>query len=75
LVLDYQLGTGMTGIDLFVYLQSQHDTIPAVMISASRSEELLSDCAELGIPFLPKPLDPIRLRRFFDEMAANELLH
>jgi len=73
LMLDYQLGDGMTGLDLCVYLRSQHPGIPAAMISANRSEELASDCAEIDVPLLPKPLDAARLRRFLEEAATKAL--
>lgn len=57
LLLDYQLGTGHSGVQLYQDICVTFGDLPAAIISANRSEELEKTCAGLSLPLLPKPLD------------------
>lgn len=66
MILDYQLGEGMTGVETLAALRARHGAIPAAVISASRKEEIRHDCTRAGVQLLPKPLDKTRLIAFLD---------
>ncbi|MEM8572115.1 MAG: PAS-domain containing protein [Pseudomonadota bacterium] len=63
ILLDYQLGGGVTGLDLYENLVSLCGKVPAFVISAARDPELTERCARLGLPLFRKPLDANELRR------------
>ncbi|SPJ24018.1 hybrid sensor histidine kinase/response regulator [Palleronia abyssalis] len=69
LLIDYQLGDGMTGLDLIAVLRTRHGPIPAAVISASRHEDIAASCAAAGVSLIPKPLDRHRLIRLIDDPA------
>ncbi|MDF1872703.1 PAS-domain containing protein [Vannielia sp.] len=64
LLLDQQLGPGMTGTDLFQLMQRRFGAIPTRLLSADRSRELREACAAMGLEFMGKPIDRERLGRF-----------
>ena len=66
LLLDYQLGTGMTGLDLLTYLRSGYGMLPVRIISANRTPALLKACARQNVGLLQKPLDAGQLIDFLD---------
>lgn len=74
ILLDNHLGDGMTGLDLCVYLRSQFNNLPALIISADRGDEMVASCNEIGVPLLPKPLDLTRLRRFLEDASAKAMI-
>ncbi|MEM1377598.1 MAG: PAS-domain containing protein [Pseudomonadota bacterium] len=61
MVLDHQLETGMTGLQLRCMITGRFGDVPSLIISASRSAELKLGCEILGLPLLSKPLDPKKL--------------
>ncbi|MBB5721234.1 signal transduction histidine kinase/ActR/RegA family two-component response regulator [Loktanella ponticola] len=64
LLLDYQLGAGASGIDLYRDLQATCGDVPAAMISADRSQALRQGCAALSLKLLAKPIDKEKLLSF-----------
>ena len=62
LILDYQLGSGIDGVSLYASLKRLHGPIPAFLISANRSDHLLTECAEHGLTLLRKPVEAPALR-------------
>ncbi|WP_417523889.1 PAS-domain containing protein [Marinovum sp.] len=69
LMLDEDLGPGMTGCELFSEITDRYGPIPARIISAQRAPALHTRCATLGVPLLSKPLDAGDLEVFLSELA------
>lgn len=69
LLIDYQLGEGMTGADLARRLVARHGPLPARLISASRNDEIEAAAARAGVALLQKPIDRAALIRLIDETA------
>lgn len=58
LVIDYQLDENMSGLDFYIELREQGNTIPAVMCSGFSDDEHLSEASRCGIAHvLPKSQD------------------
>ncbi|SCM68068.1 PAS-domain containing protein [Donghicola eburneus] len=69
LLLDYQLGPGMSGTELYCAVTDSLGRIPCAIISADRSPELRQTCKTLDIELLLKPLDRQKLAQFLDSTA------
>ncbi|EBA01975.1 signal transduction histidine kinase [Rhodobacterales bacterium HTCC2150] len=67
-LLDYRLGSGQTGTELYEYISTTHHPVPTAIISADRTSELRAECKRLGINFLPKPINTTQLRSFLDSL-------
>ena len=70
-LLDYQLGAGDSGTDLYRYLCDTYRDVPAAIISADRSQALRQDCAALSLRLLAKPIDKEKLLRFLVVVAEG----
>lgn len=70
-LLDYQLGSGMTGTDLYVELHRRYGDICAAVISADRTRVLRRVCKQLNVPLMSKPVDRDRLRAFLSTRASQ----
>ncbi|APE43503.1 hybrid sensor histidine kinase/response regulator [Sulfitobacter alexandrii] len=66
LVVDYQLGEGMSGLDLIEQIRARYGDIPARLISANRGLDLERACRELNVTVLPKPIDKKGLFAFLN---------
>ncbi|QDC11374.1 response regulator [Oceanicola sp. D3] len=64
LLLDEQLGRGMSGTELYSLLSGRFGKLPARVISADRSRRLREACAALGLELLGKPIDRERIGAF-----------
>ncbi|MGY9046881.1 MAG: hybrid sensor histidine kinase/response regulator, partial [Rhodobacterales bacterium] len=71
LLLDQQLGQGLSGTGLYAAIAAQMGTLPCSIISADRSADLRDDCARLGLDLLLKPLDRHKLGQFLHDAAAG----
>lgn len=67
---DYQLDGGETGIALIAALRARHGPIPAVLITANHSPDLISEAEERGIVLMTKPLALRRLRRLLQQLPV-----
>ncbi|WP_316013240.1 PAS-domain containing protein [Roseobacter sp. HKCCA0434] len=56
-LLDYQLGSGQTGLELRETLAAQFGPAPAIIVSANRSEDLRTICTAAGVALMSKPVD------------------
>lgn len=69
MLLDYHLDQGKTGVDaanaLALYWQK---SIPGILNSADRSEEIRYQAIEAQLHFLPKPLKPAALKRLIKQL-------
>ncbi len=70
LILDYQLGSGIDGISLCQSLRERYGPIPAFIVSANRSEQLLKECVERDLILLRKPVEAPALREALNLVLA-----
>ena len=68
LVLDYQLGSGMSGIELLKHLKKDFGNLPVRLVSANRGQDLQNECDALDVTLLAKPIDRERLYRFLSHL-------
>ena len=71
LLLDYQLGPGASGTELYVELRRRVGPLPCCIISAERSAELRANCKALGLDLMLKPLDRQKLGNFLNAVAEG----
>ncbi len=69
LVLDYQLGAGPSGVDLYKSICEMAGPLPCAIISADRSADLRATCKALAVEFMQKPLDRQKLGQFLNLVA------
>ncbi len=72
LLLDQQLGQGLSGTGLYQAIQGKMGTLPCSIISADRSPDLRETCEGLGLDLLLKPLDRHKLGQFLRETAGAQ---
>ena len=71
LLVDYHLDQGANGCDLIQTLRRESTlALPAVMITAERSEQCRRQLHELGIPLLNKPVKPGKLRAALSQFLS-----
>ncbi len=68
LLLDCQLGQGMSGLELFRQIRASYGAIPTRMISADRGPTLQRDCDAMELALLRKPIDRNVLFGFLNEV-------
>lgn len=68
LVLDYQLGSGMSGIELLKHLKKDFGNLPVRLVSANRGQDLQNECDALDVTLLAKPIDRERLYQFLSHL-------
>lgn len=72
LLVDYHLDHGQSGSDLIHSLREETGhAIPAVIITAERSEQCRRQLHEQGIPLLTKPVRPGKLRAVLSQFLAD----
>ena len=71
LVLDYQLGDGMNGLELLHKIRRLHGDVPARIVSANRGPELNMACRAAGVNLLPKPIDWTEFFTFLNGCALQ----
>lgn len=62
LVADYRLDAGVTGIEVASALAKRLGPVPVIIISADDTDDVRDAARAAGYRFLPKPIDPSRLR-------------
>ncbi|MEX6504508.1 hybrid sensor histidine kinase/response regulator [Pseudomonas zhanjiangensis] len=69
---DFHLDHGVTGCEVLVALRRQFAwSIPAVIISADRSDQCRRELQRLGVPLLNKPVKPGKLRAVLSQMLGE----
>lgn len=70
LLVDYQIGKGPDGLEIIESLRGQLNIVlPACLITAQKSDDLLKMCSAQGVNYLSKPLKPAKLRALILSMA------
>jgi CheY-like chemotaxis protein/nitrogen-specific signal transduction histidine kinase len=62
LILDYQLGQGLNGLELYQQLQPHWGKVPGILVSAAPEPDLAQRAKAAGLLFLAKPIKPAALR-------------
>jgi len=68
LLVDHQLGDGMTGLELLTDLRARHGDLPARLITADRSADLMARTAQDGIALIHKPIEAQALMAFLSDL-------
>lgn len=69
LIVDYQLDDGLTGDVAIALLRAMAgEAIPAMVVTADRSEETKAHLSTLGLPVLHKPVKPAQLRALLRQL-------
>ncbi len=71
LLIDYQLGEGIDGIELGLLLREQWGAIPTCLVSAEQDKDLPERARQHGFDFLRKPLRPNKLRALLERYSLN----
>ena len=61
-ITDYDLGSGITGLDIIDQLRTRFSDLPALIISGSSTEETRERVRQAGFMLLHKPVRPVQLR-------------
>jgi len=70
LLIDYQLGTGQNGTELYQEIKERYGTVPTAIISAERTKILRDTCKTLGLQLVPKPIEKNRLKGLLGDLFA-----
>jgi PAS domain S-box-containing protein len=69
---DFHLDHGVIGCEVVEHLRRHFDSaIPAVMITADRSDQCRRDLQRMGVPLLNKPLKPGKLRAVLSQLLRD----
>lgn len=72
-LMDYQLGSGMNGIQLHTEILRKYGGVPSAIVSADRSAELRAHCKDLQIKMLPKPLNAKQVYDFLSKGLSLDM--
>ena len=59
---DYHLAENLSGLDVLHHINAQFPVRCGAVLSADRSQQVLTAVQQAGYPFLAKPLKPLKLR-------------
>lgn len=71
---DYQLDLGETGTDAIRQLWSIYGRIPATLITANRTQQVMQDCQKSGIELMYKPISSGNLRDYIGRVSSQAKL-
>ncbi|MAC81403.1 MAG: hybrid sensor histidine kinase/response regulator [Rhodobacteraceae bacterium] len=74
LLLDYHLGEGPTGLDVYHQISRRQGPCACRIVTADRSRNLRRYCADHGLEILNKPIDRAKLLDFLNEVSAAKRL-
>lgn len=70
-IADFQLDNGALGTDAIDALQRQYGAVPACLITANRSSEVMTLCAANGVTMILKPINTDELRVFLEQALTH----
>ncbi len=73
MLIDYQLGTGQNGAELYQQVTAKYGAVPTAMISAERTKTLRDTCKALRLDLIPKPVENKRLRNLLRDLFEAEV--
>jgi two-component system, sensor histidine kinase len=68
-VVDFRLPGAVTGLGLVEKFRSRQPTLPAVLCTADRTDDIQQECIRLGIGYLRKPWTPDQLIQVLAQQA------
>ncbi len=68
IVADYQLDDQALGTTAIADLRGRYGNIPSCIVTANRSPDLVGQCEKEATKLIYKPIDPIRLRGFLEQV-------
>lgn len=71
IIADYQLDNAELGTEAIQTLRQDRGTIPSMVITANRSQEVALACKALGVGLIYKPIDPQVLRAYVDRCVQS----
>ena len=71
---DYQLDLGETGTDAIRQLWSIYGRIPAALITANRTQQVMQDCQKSGIELMYKPISSENLHDYIGRVSSQAKL-
>jgi CheY-like chemotaxis protein/anti-sigma regulatory factor (Ser/Thr protein kinase) len=71
LILDYQLGQGLNGLELYQELQRYWGKVPGILVSAAPEPDLAQRAKAAGLLFLAKPIKPAALRAGINHLKSQ----
>ena len=71
---DYQLDLGETGTDAIRQLWSIYGRIPAALITANRTQQVMQACQKSGIELMYKPISSENLRDYIGRVSSQAKL-
>ena len=71
MLLDHQLGTGMTGAEFYRAIRTRYGEVPTCLVSADRTRDLRQIANDLGVELVAKPIDRDKLFRFLGDAQQN----
>ena len=69
-IIDYQLGQGMNGLELYQQLQEYWGKTPGILVSAAPEPDLAQRARAAGLLFLAKPIKPAALRAGINHLKS-----
>lgn len=72
LLIDYQLGSGQSGTELYREITARYGAVPTAIVSAERTKTLRDACKNLGLELVPKPIEKHRLKSLLSDLFAVE---
>ncbi len=71
-ITDLRLGTGGDGLAMVAQLrQEMGDALPALVVTGESAPEALQRLRDSGLPWLPKPVPPVRLRSWLQGVGVG----
>lgn len=72
LMMDYQLGEGLNGLELLKYYQSKSaNRFYGILTTAEQNQTLKQQTLKAGYKFLPKPAEPAKIRSVFQSFVST----
>ncbi|MCC2639031.1 MAG: response regulator [Moraxellaceae bacterium] len=71
LIIDYQLGRGLTGLELFARLREYWPAVDGILVSAAPEPDLAARTRQQGMLFLAKPIKPAALRASLNHLRSQ----
>lgn len=73
-VMDYQLGDSLNGLDLLHYYQQNSDSsFFGIMMTAEQDSQIKQSVKDAGFKFLAKPAEPAKIRSLFQSYLSRSL--
>ena len=72
ILMDYHLGEQEDGLRLLDSIYAEFGVIPAILVTANRSEELIREARQRNVRILHKPIKPAKLRALLGRLGNRE---